>query len=285
MAYIKRVSLLLGLAAIAALGGAFPAAANVTDAAADSLNLLAAEDMVGTDMVEPEESAVDEIEAEAAVEAEEETAVEADADELEAADEEAADTLEAETDDVTEAETSADLLLEPEAAAPLSITETLELAAVEVNVDMGGENLLAQATAPTFQGVSQTYLGVGGNLGIGDESPLGDFGFAVISKFSLGPRFSLRPAALIAEGGTSFVVPATYNFDTTTFAGFAMQPYVGVGVDIPTQGGVGLLLDAGLDIPLNPQFTLNATSLFRVTGGFSLGLVVGVGYNFANLFD
>ncbi|MBD0268164.1 MAG: hypothetical protein ICV77_07695 [Cyanobacteria bacterium Co-bin8] len=287
MTLIKRVSLLMGLAAAATIGVGLPAFADITEtqdinavleseseiiniAFDTELDLPAADSQVETVAPDSEEVAVEETEeAPLASEAE--------------ADEDIAESIEA-VDDAASAETSADLLAEPEAAVPASITEVLESASVEMAPDSDSE-WIAQATAPTFQGVSRSYLGVGGNLGIGDNSPLSDFGFAVISKFSFGPRFSVRPSAIIAESGVSFSIPVTYNFNTTEFGGVGFQPYLGVGADIPTNGSVALLLDAGVDVPISPQFTLNATSLFRVTSGFGMGIIVGVGYNFPGLFD
>lgn len=284
MTHTKRVSLLLGLAATAALGGALPAFANETEATAE----MAPAEAV---MVETEDAAAEEMMDEAVMEPE---AIEAEAMESEAMEAEAMEpaSMEAEVETdaaesvegTAEAETSADMLMEPEAAAPASMTESMEFDSVQTAPETDND-FLAQITTTTVQGVSPAYIGVGGNLGIGDDSPLSDFGFAVISKFSLSPRFSVRPAAIITEDGVSFPIPVTYNFNTTTLRGVAFQPYVGAGVDVPTKGGVGLLLNAGIDVPISPQFTLNATSLVRVTDGFGLGIVLGVGYNFPLLFD
>jgi hypothetical protein len=131
------------------------------------------------------------------------------------------------------------------------------------------------------------YLGAGGNIGIGnrDDSGVASFGFSVISKVSLGPRFSVRPGVLVTNQSTSFTVPLTYNFNTLEFANFRFQPYVGAGVDIPTGSNVGLLINAGADVPISRDFTLNAVSNWRVTSGFGLGITLGVGYNFPFIFE
>ena len=145
---------------------------------------------------------------------------------------------------------------------------------------------LAQSTAGAYGGVAPAYLGVGGNLGIiANSSAIGDFGFTVLSKISLGPRFALRPSFIFSENYTSLTIPLTYNFNTASLAGFRFQPYVGAGVDIPFGEDVGILIDAGADIPISRDFTINTAANMRVTGGFGLGLSVGVGYNFPFIFE
>lgn len=190
--------------------------------------------------------------------------------------------------------TEASLLALPE-GAPFStsglfdsvdIESVLLAATVEAAPEANNSIDLAQA-APAAVAVTPAYLGVGGNIGIGerDQSALSSFGFNVISKLSLGPRFSVRAGATITNDRSSFTIPITYNFNTTSFAGFVAQPYVGAGVEIPTSGDVGLLLNAGADIPISRSFTLNAASNFRVTSGFALGISLGVAYNIPFIFD
>ncbi|HEY9763871.1 MAG TPA: hypothetical protein V6D07_15170 [Trichocoleus sp.] len=276
MSYNNRVALLMGLAALTAGGGALPASANVaTQDTASVIQSEAIEVAFESSLDLPTPKAPSEVApltlaqeatpAEAAptvADASEETSVEADA------------------------ATSATLLEIPEAVVTPDSTEiALAPESVEFKPTLMEGDVLAQATRGDFAGVAPNYLGIGGNLGLSDSSPLSDMGFAVISKISLGTRFSVRPAAVIAEGGTSFLIPATFNFSPTTFGGFTAQPYVGAGVDIPTRGDLGLLVNAGVDVPISSTFTLNATSNFRLTSGFGLGIIVGVGYNFPGFFE
>jgi opacity protein-like surface antigen len=167
------------------------------------------------------------------------------------------------------------------------IDTALASASVETAQQVYDETDLAQVSRGSYGEVAPMYLGVGGNIGIGDRDASGvaSFGFSVISKVSLGPRFSIRPAALITNQSTSFTVPLTYNFNTMELANFRFQPYVGAGVDIPTGSNIGLLLNAGADIPISRDFTLNAVSNWRVTSGFGLGITLGVGYNFPFIFE
>jgi hypothetical protein len=147
---------------------------------------------------------------------------------------------------------------------------------------------VAQVTRPLYRGASPFYLGVGGNIGIIDsnESATGDFGFALISKISLGPRFSLRPSLVISEDKVSLPIPLTYNFDPISAGeNIAVYPFAGIGADVSFDGDVGFLINGGVDIPISRDFTLNAQTNWRVTGDFGLGIILGVGYNFPFFFE
>ncbi|MGF1520016.1 MAG: hypothetical protein ACFCVB_19745 [Nodosilinea sp.] len=190
--------------------------------------------------------------------------------------------------------TEANLLSLPEATAPTGsdlfdasgIESALLAATVEVAPDATNSIDLAQVP-PAGIAVSPAYIGVGGNIGLGNrgDSALSSFGFNIISKISLSNRFSVRAGATATNDRWGFTIPITYNFNTTSFAGFTAQPYVGAGVEVPTSGDVGLLVNAGADIPISPNFTLNSVANFRLTSGFALGISLGVGYNFPFFFD
>ncbi|MGB3310355.1 MAG: hypothetical protein WBG32_23105 [Nodosilinea sp.] len=280
MAYLKRVSLVLSLAAMA--GVASPALAQTQPSDPDltdnilSENVLSEVEVVPAALAEP--AVADAVEAVEAVNV-------------------------AETVDATEAvqiesfegsASEASLLALPE-EAPLAnndlftagdIESALLAATVETAPEATDSIDLAQAVPATVS-VSPNYLGVGGNIGIGNrsDSALSSFGFNIISKISLGPRFSVRPGATITNDRSGFTIPITYNFNTISYGGFLAQPYAGVGVEIPTSGDIGLLVNAGADVPISRNFTLNAVSNFRVTSGFALGISLGVGYNFPFVFD
>ncbi|MBD2426985.1 hypothetical protein [Phormidium sp. FACHB-1136] len=165
-----------------------------------------------------------------------------------------------------------------QAALNESITESAP------TLDEGVE--LAQSSRRGYASVSPAYLGVAGNVGFGDpDSAIGDFGVNVISKISLGPRFSLRPGFFISERFTNFAIPLTYNFNVLSARGVRFQPYVGAGVDVPFNGNTALMLNAGADVPISRAFTLNAATNVRVTSGFGLGFSLGVGYNLPFVFQ
>lgn len=132
-----------------------------------------------------------------------------------------------------------------------------------------------------------SYVGVGGNIGIGSgDTALGQGSFAVISKIGLLRSFSVRPSLLFSDDVT-ILLPVTYDFSfgegpTETF-GFTAAPYVGIGAAISTGDGadVALLLTGGIDVPISPQFTATAAVNATVTGEAAVGILLGVGYNFS----
>ncbi|NJL47473.1 MAG: hypothetical protein HC929_08225 [Leptolyngbyaceae cyanobacterium SM2_5_2] len=196
-----------------------------------------------------------------------------------------------------EAETAASFLVEDVSLESFQVSDTNLLAFDQAGIESALVDSDAQvapdlsegvelAQARGYSGVSPAYLGVGGNFGFGDpDSAIGDFGFNVISKISLGPRFSLRPGFFISERFTNFAIPLTYNFNLLRAGGFRFQPYVGAGVDVPFNGNTALMVNAGADVPISRDFTLNTAANFRVTSGFGFGLSVGVGYNFPFIFE
>ena len=131
-----------------------------------------------------------------------------------------------------------------------------------------------------------SYVGVGGNIGIGSgDSSLGEGSFAVISKIGLLRSFSVRPS-LLFSGDVTILLPITYDFSfgegPTETLGFSAAPYVGIGAAISTGDGadVALLLTGGVDVPISSQFTATAAVNATVTGEAAIGILVGVGYNF-----
>lgn len=165
-------------------------------------------------------------------------------------------------------------------AAETPSTET-ELAAAIV---AQGEEV-AQVTRPLYRGVTPFYLGIGGNIGIvdSDKSAVGDFGFNIISKISLGPRFAVRPTVQFSEDEISVAIPVTYNFNPIEAGQFSIYPSLGGGVDIGSD--VGLLINGGVDIPISRAFTLNSQINWRVTEDTGVGLSLGVAYNFPVFFE
>jgi hypothetical protein len=132
-----------------------------------------------------------------------------------------------------------------------------------------------------------SYVGVGGNIGIGDgDISLGQGSFAVISKIGLTRNFSVRPSVLFNDD-VAILIPVTYDFSfgegPTSGLGFSAAPYLGVGAAISTgdRGSVGLLLTGGVDVPISSQFTATAAVNASVTGQAAVGIMLGVGYNFS----
>lgn len=161
--------------------------------------------------------------------------------------------------------------------------EGVETADAHETTEDGQE--VAQVTRPLYQGRAPFYVGVGGNIGIIDSgnSAVGDFGFNIISKISLGPRFAVRPSLQFSEDDFNITLPITYNFNPLEFANFSVYPAIGGGVDFGDD--IGLLINGGVDVPISRDFTLNGQVNWRVTNDTGLGVSLGVGYNFPIFFE
>ncbi|MEA5571094.1 hypothetical protein [Calothrix sp. UHCC 0171] len=151
--------------------------------------------------------------------------------------------------------------------------------------------VVAQQTTPAISPGTATrggpsYIGVGGNIGLGGDTALSEGGFSVISKIGLTRNFSLRPSAVIGDN-TVFLVPVTVDFpvESVTDTGtqrISVAPYLGAGVAIATgdDTDVGFLLTGGVDVPVSPQFTANAAINVGFIDDTEVGLSLGIGYNF-----
>jgi hypothetical protein len=138
---------------------------------------------------------------------------------------------------------------------------------------------------PTRGGSS--YIGVAGNIGLsGGETALGVGNIAVISKIGLLRNISVRPSAVFGDN-TTVLIPVTYDFalgstgvlDTPV----PIAPYIGGGIAINTgnRSDTGGLISAGVDVPLTHQFTATAGVNVGFINNTSVGLLIGIGYNFS----
>lgn len=128
-----------------------------------------------------------------------------------------------------------------------------------------------------------SYLGVAGNIGLtGGETALGVGNVAVISKIGLLRSVSLRPAAVFGDN-TTVLIPLTYDFSQVGIREFSIAPYLGGGIAINTgnRSDVGPMLTAGVDVPLTSRFTATAGVNVGFVNNTSVGLLIGVGYNFS----
>ncbi len=132
----------------------------------------------------------------------------------------------------------------------------------------------------------RSYIGVGGNIGLGGDSAVAEGNFAVISKIGLTRNFSVRPGAIIGDD-TLVMLPITFDLasqSTNPTGGqtFSISPFIGAGVAIETSNdaNIGLLLTGGVDVPLGSRFTLNGTVNAAFLDQTDVGLLFGVGYNF-----
>ncbi|URD49041.1 hypothetical protein [Chroococcidiopsis sp. CCNUC1] len=135
-----------------------------------------------------------------------------------------------------------------------------------------------------------SYVGVGGNIGLGGgDTALGIGNFTVISKIGFTEAVSARPAVVFGDN-TTFLIPITYDFTVqptgvATEAISSFAPYVGGGLAIATgdNSDVGPMVTAGADVPLGDRLTANAGVNVGFFDSTSVGLTIGVGYNFEGL--
>lgn len=161
----------------------------------------------------------------------------------------------------------------------------------EISVEPTAEQVAQTVTPGRSTRSGPSYIGVGGNIGLGDgDTALGDGSFAVFSKIGLTSFLSVRPAVLFSDDPT-ILVPVTFDFipgvtdvteDVSGELGLRISPYVGGGVAISTgdDGTVDFLLSGGVDVPITSRFTATAAVNATVFDNPAVGLMLGVGYNF-----
>ncbi len=213
----------------------------------------------------------------------------------------------ANTDTVAEPTVSESAALEPAVYEPTAInspeltlgeTQTAETVAAEPMTESAElvypaeeETEVAQARRrdrAQLRANSPDFIGIGADVGT-----TSDVSFAVISKLSISPQFAVRPSVLVGDG-FAILAPVTYEFtryNTEVDANaqrIQIRPYAGVGasyVDNDDSSDLGMMLAAGVDVPISRQFTVNAQANYA--GIFSdsdnFGVTVGLGYNFGNL--
>lgn len=167
--------------------------------------------------------------------------------------------------------------LTPQAADTASQTNPPKVAQSNIDIEQ------SRATP-----VASSYIGVGANIGLDGNSALGDANFTVFSKIGITNAISLRPSAVIGSDAV-FLIPVTYDFSFGQIDTFneplPIAPFAGAGVAISTgrNSNVGPMLTAGVDYPLTPQFTATAAVNVGFLDRTDVGLLLGVGYNFAGL--
>lgn len=196
----------------------------------------------------------------------------------------------------TSAETLPTESTQSSALAPLEISSpsvaapTLPQPAI-VEVASTSEAGLEITQAPIVPGRStrsgSSYIGIGGNIGLGGDTTLGDSGVAIISKIGLTRNLSARPAVVIGGNDPTVLVPVTLDFPISSVAEagavtLAAAPYVGGGIAISTGSDslVRPLVTAGVDVPVAPRVTATAGVNFAFFDDTEIGLVLGAGYNF-----
>ena len=176
----------------------------------------------------------------------------------------------------------------PSFAQALPSEQTVDLSEMPAALsaeELGAEPIeLAQRRQSQGARVAPHFVGVGGNIGFNDnENAVGDFGFAVVSKYSFTEKLSIRPSVIFSDT-TAVLVPVTYNFQGTNFdvGPTTLVPYVGGGVAFTTgnDSDVSGLISAGVDLPISRQFTINGQANLSIFNDTAFGVQLGLGYNF-----
>ena len=176
-----------------------------------------------------------------------------------------------------------------ETSVDASAIETLTEMPTEMPAAIAAEELgtepieLAQRRRGDGVRVAPHFVGLGGNIGFNDnENAVGDFGFAVISKYSFTENLSIRPSAIFSDT-TAILIPVTYNFNSTSVdvGPTTLVPYVGGGVTVSTGDDSDLsgLISAGVDLPISRQFTINGQANLSIFNDSAFGIQLGLGYN------
>lgn len=131
-----------------------------------------------------------------------------------------------------------------------------------------------------------SYIGVAGNIGLTGTNALSVGNFSVISKLGLTRNISVRPSAIFGDN-TLVLVPVTLDFrpqaePVTGQQRFPIAPFIGAGVAIDTSGDTDIapLVTGGIDVPLGSRFTATGSVNAAFFDDTSVGLTLGVGYNF-----
>ena len=193
-----------------------------------------------------------------------------------------------------EVKTAQEVLSNPVSTSASALTNQPKLAQKPATVSEKPQ-ILAQPAGTTVRPGRTTrsgpsYIGIGGNLGFGGDTALGDGSFAIISKIGLTNNFSVRPTVLFRDNVT-VLVPVTYDFvsqnavEVSDDFVITAAPYAGAGVAFSTgdNSNFGFLISGGVDVPISRNFTATAGLNIGFLDGAEVGLLLGVGYTFPNL--
>lgn len=134
---------------------------------------------------------------------------------------------------------------------------------------------------------TRSYIGIGGNIGLGGESTsLGDGGFSLLGRTAITDNISLHTSSVFGDDGVSAFaltlgIPV-YKGDRDLEL---FYPFVGGGIAVEDFFGdfsVDALVTTGVDVPILRRLT----GTVRLNFGFAeddtdIGLLLGVGYNFS----
>jgi hypothetical protein len=174
-----------------------------------------------------------------------------------------------------------------EITAPETLAQPIAENAEPLN---GGESLrVSQAVLSPGRSTRSgpSYIGIGGNIGLGGDTTLGDSGFSVISKIGLTRNLSARPGVVIGDNDPTILLPLTVDFPISSVLetgelNVEAAPFVGGGIAISTGSDslVRPLISAGIDVPVASRITATAAVNFAFFDDTEVGLTLGAGYSF-----
>lgn len=165
--------------------------------------------------------------------------------------------------------------------SPICLAESLK-GAILLQAQTTNETEAEEDEIPT-----RSYIGIGGNIGLGGESTsLGDGGFSLLGRTAITDNISLHTSSVFSDDGVSafaltFGVPIYKSGRDLEL----VYPFVGGGIAVEDFFGdfnVNALVTTGVDVPILRRLT----GTVRLNFGFAeddtdIGLLLGVGYNFS----
>lgn len=130
-----------------------------------------------------------------------------------------------------------------------------------------------------------SYIAAAGNIPLsGDESAIGDGGFAIVGKIGFTDHLAIRPGVFFGDG-TVLTAQVSYGFPVRDAATQRIRftPYVGAGLAVTTGSGsdVGPMVSGGVDVPLTEQLTATGQLNVAFLDDTDIGLLLGLGYTFS----
>jgi hypothetical protein len=131
------------------------------------------------------------------------------------------------------------------------------------------------------------HIGIGGSIGVsGEDTGLSEGGFAIMSRYDLNNRLSIRGTSVFGNTRTDNAMALTVNFPIRSSSGEAqLIPFVGGGVLISSKSLfddliVRGLVTGGIDMPISRRFTASTAVNVGFTDRANVGVRLGVMYGF-----
>jgi len=133
----------------------------------------------------------------------------------------------------------------------------------------------------------RNYIGIGGNIGVsGNRTGLSQGGAALITKNDLNDSLSIRSVSVFGNNRTDNTLALTFNFPVTSNQRkMQFVPFVGGGLLLSSKYNfndfiVRGLVTGGIDVPWSQRFTANTSINVGFTDKTSIGIQLGIAYNF-----